>query len=49
MNVIVEEVSGESKEKCTSGEMKEIWRRGEEDGTTKRMLRLWEGNTKEAE
>lgn len=42
--MIAEKVFGKSKEKCNSGEMREIWRR-DEDGSTKGMLRLWEGNT----
>lgn len=43
-----EKVFGKSKEKCNSGEMREIWRRDEE-GTTKGISRLWEDNTKEME
>lgn len=42
--MIAEKVFGKSKERCNSGEMREIWRR-DEDGSTKGMLRLWEGNT----
>lgn len=46
-NETVEKVFGESKEKCNSGEMREICRREEDGGATKRMLRLLEGNIKE--